>query len=122
MLTNVFENLIENAINHGKATLIEIKVKEKDATTLAIEISDNGTGIPPEFKKKFFEEELPKYQTAGYGLGLFISKRIIERYGGNIYYVDPEDRKQGAKFVMEIPFIYVPKPRNIRKLKKKRKN
>ena len=76
----VFENLIRNAVdaigsNSGK---IEIKIEGTDKT-VEIELTDSGKGIPKTQHKTIFD---PGYstKTRGWGLGLSLSKRIIEEY------------------------------------------
>jgi len=113
----VIENLLDNAIryinpaeNHilGKETKrgkIEIKV-EKRKNNIYFEIKDNGVGIPKEdrkyiFQKFFRSENVMRYQTQGSGLGLYITKAIIEKSGGKIGF-DSEELK-GTRFWFTIP-------------------
>jgi len=82
----VFENLIRNAVDAiGSETgKIEIKIENNDKT-VDIEVTDSGKGIPKGQHKTIFN---PGYstKTRGWGLGLSLSKRIIEEYHrGRIY-------------------------------------
>ena len=63
-------------------------------------ISDNGTGVPLEFKSHLFELLSTTRQT-GMGLGLWLCKHIVTRYSGSIHY--EEVIGGGAKFVIELP-------------------
>jgi signal transduction histidine kinase len=81
----VIENLCKNAIDAitGEGEII-IKVQETELSAI-IDIDDNGTGIPKSAHKRIFK---PGYTTkkTGWGLGLSLSKRIIEEYhGGKIF-------------------------------------
>jgi hypothetical protein len=80
LFTWVIENLVKNAIDamNGKGT-IRIKVKQKNAKYAQILVSDTGKGISKNLQSKIFE---PGYTTKkrGWGLGLSLTKRIIEDY------------------------------------------
>lgn len=82
-LSSVFDNLIRNAIVHGKTDRIDITIVPEDKTC-TIEVADYGKGIPDEIKLKVFEEGESFGETKGSGLGLFIVKKVIERYYGDI--------------------------------------
>ncbi|MGE0557580.1 MAG: ATP-binding protein [Burkholderiales bacterium] len=86
-LNQVFLNLINNAaqaIESGSGE-ITITTRAEDAGHVAVEIADNGKGIPPEIMSKIFD---PFFTTKavgkGTGLGLSISYKIIEQHGGRI--------------------------------------
>ena len=85
----VIENLLDNAIRYIKGIgVVEIKIESQEKN-IYFEIRDNGVGIPKEeqkyiFQKFFRSENVLKYQTQGSGLGLYISKAIIEKLGGEI--------------------------------------
>ena len=105
-LKMVVENLLSNAIkyttNRGK---IDIKVVKKD-NSLILSIKDNGVGIPEEqqdrvFDKFFRSDNVVKYQTEGTGLGLYISKSIIEQLGGKIWFQSVENL--GSIFSFSLP-------------------
>ncbi|HBS12379.1 MAG TPA: two-component sensor histidine kinase [Flavobacteriaceae bacterium] len=80
LFTWVIENLVKNAIDamEGKGTL-RIKVQSKDSKFVQVLVTDTGKGIPKSSYKKIFE---PGYTTKrrGWGLGLSLTKRIIEDY------------------------------------------
>jgi signal transduction histidine kinase len=114
----VIENLLDNAIRYinpvgdyslGKETKkgkIEIKV-ERRRNNIYFEIKDNGVGIPKEdqkyiFQKFFRSENVMRYQTRGSGLGLYITKAIIEKSGGKIGF-DSEEFK-GTRFWFTLPY------------------
>jgi len=85
-LTQVFQNLIANAIQHGKENpTVHIAAEEKPDHWL-FSVRDNGAGISPEYVEKIF---LPfrrlTNQAANMGLGLSICKKVIELHGGSIW-------------------------------------
>ncbi len=80
-LREVLLNLLENA-RHANARVVHMQVN-RNATTLAVEVMDNGHGIPADVLPRIFE---PHFSTrsSGSGLGLAISRKLIEGWGGQI--------------------------------------
>ena len=109
-LSQVIINLLSNAVKftpeQGEISLdVSLTGETNGICELRIEVSDSGIGIPYEQQEKLFSEFVQadsginkKY--GGTGLGLFISKRIVELMGGNIW-VESEPGK-GAKFIFTI--------------------
>ncbi|MFH0969054.1 MAG: HAMP domain-containing sensor histidine kinase [Patescibacteria group bacterium] len=100
------DNLISNAIKYiEKKGLVEIKIKPDDKNII-VSVKDSGVGIPKNqqdkvFQKFFRSNNVVKYQTEGTGLGLFISKNIIEQSGGKIWFKSTE--KEGSDFCFSLP-------------------
>jgi len=96
VLLNLLRNSIEVLQNGG---LISLSVIEENSH-VEIVLGDTGTGIPKQEIEKVFR---PFYTTKnlGTGLGLPISKQIIEEHGGTIQYLD--DEKIGANFLITLP-------------------
>lgn len=85
--TSIFENLISNAIIHGKTDAIDIKTKT-DAKYCKVSIADEGIGIPDKIKKKIFDKNFAYGETGKTGLGLYVVREVMKYYGG---YVCVED-------------------------------
>jgi signal transduction histidine kinase len=99
-LSQVFFNLILNAID-ATPPKGEIKIEtRKHASGYTFTVTDNGPGIPEAVKDKIF---VPFYSTkdGGTGLGLSISKKIVESYGGSLTLSDAETG--GACFTVFLP-------------------
>ena len=100
------ENLLDNAIRYSKQKgEVRIKLRKKDGEVY-FEIKDQGVGIPKEDQKYIFEkffrsENALKSQTEGTGLGLFITKGIIEQSGGKIGFISKENK--GSTFWFTLP-------------------
>ncbi|MFW6210948.1 MAG: sensor histidine kinase, partial [bacterium] len=105
-ITQVFQNLIENAIKFsGKdAPVIKISAYRRD-DEICFRVSDSGIGIKKEYSRKIFEI-FQRLHTAdeyeGTGIGLAIVKKIIERHGGEIWVESPGEGL-GSVFVFTIP-------------------
>jgi len=102
----VFQNLIENAIKYSnKGGRVFINISEKDGSA-EISVRDTGIGISKEEQTsifgKFFRATNAKAQdTVGSGLGLYTTKRIIEKHHGKIWFESAKD--EGTTFYVELP-------------------
>ncbi len=103
-LQQVFLNIITNAIDAiGKNGLIQIKTQYlQKVNRVAIEISDNGPGIPKHMLDKIFDPFFTTKEVGkGTGLGLSISYSIVEKLGGRIIVASEEGK--GATFTIYLP-------------------
>ena len=109
-LTNVFNNLIDNAIKYCKGSA-EINIRTSNHNGgIAVEVADNGIGISHDNHKRIFQKfyRVPTgnvHDVKGFGLGLSYAKTIIEEHGGTIQ-VQSEFGK-GSIFS-----VYLPIPAN----------
>jgi signal transduction histidine kinase len=67
-----------------------------------ISISDRGTGIDPDIQDRLFSKFVTKSET-GTGLGLYISKGIVEAHSGSMWAENNRDGKKGATFYFSLP-------------------
>ncbi|MHA2362831.1 MAG: PAS domain-containing sensor histidine kinase [Candidatus Hodarchaeales archaeon] len=81
-ISQIFKNLIENAIIHGKPEKIEIKLINDNEDT-SILVSNNGQSFPPDFRNKVFSESISTRKEKS-GLGLIIVKKIIDAHNWKI--------------------------------------
>jgi signal transduction histidine kinase len=106
-LTQVISNLLSNAINFTKKGTISInkeKKEEEAGCSVIVSIKDTGTGIDHEILPMLFTKFATK-SYKGTGLGLFISKRIVEAHGGDIWGKNNTDGTTGATFAISLPCI-----------------
>jgi signal transduction histidine kinase len=99
-ISQVVSNLLGNAVKFTKQGTVYISAESKDGEAI-VSVKDSGTGIDPEIVSRLFTKFTSKSQT-GTGLGLFISKSIIEAHGGRIWAENNKDSK-GATFTFRIP-------------------
>lgn len=98
LVYSVFDNLINNAVKHGKATEIVIDI-ENDRAYSFISVKDNGSGIPEKIKDRLFEKGFTYGVSGNTGVGLHIVKQAMENYRGQVEVLDNEP--QGAIFKLK---------------------
>lgn len=102
-IKRVFINLLSNALKHNpKGVEIKITTKKRNGKIL-VSISDNGTGIKEEEKSNIFKKYITTKRKTGSGLGLYLSKQIIEHHGGEIWFDSKEG--EGTTFYFTLPYI-----------------
>jgi signal transduction histidine kinase/HAMP domain-containing protein len=104
-LQQIFWNLINNAVKFtARDGQISISTNDDTGDRLRIEIADTGLGIEPESLPKIFDafEQGGRTQLGGLGLGLAISKRLVEAHSGTIT-AESAGRNKGAKFTLIFP-------------------
>jgi len=109
----VMMNILSNAVKYNKengqiyVSCVEIPSEQPEMTTMEFVCRDTGIGMAEEFQKHIFEPFAQEYtgsraKFAGTGLGMAISKKLVEEMGGTITF---ESKKGvGATFVIRVPF------------------
>lgn len=101
----VIENLLKNAAEaiEDKSGTIMLSLSEVDKKYLRILVTDNGKGMTKKRRKEIF---MPGFTTKkrGWGLGLSLSKRIVEEYHKGEIYVKDSAPGKGTTFLIEIPY------------------
>lgn len=107
LIARVFQNLISNALkfNESDIPIIYITAKEKKSS-FVFSVEDNGIGIDPKYHHKIFDlferlHHTSKYE--GTGVGLSISKKIIEAHGGKIWL--KSSLTNGSQFLFSLPKV-----------------
>lgn len=110
-LDYVLLNVVENAVKHCPKETAEVWI---DITAcdggrqFAVRIEDEGPGIPDDMKGRIFDRYARIERERGIGLGLALSRMIMEKYGGTI---SVEDRVQGARELGCVFYVRVPAER-----------
>jgi len=103
-LQQVFWSVFRNACKFTPENgTVSVRSYNPNPKAITIEISDSGVGIEPQFIKRIFDPfEQADSQREGLGLGLAISKAIVEMHGGTIR-ARSEGQGKGAAFVIDLP-------------------
>jgi signal transduction histidine kinase len=101
VLTNLLDNAIKFSPNGGT---IDLTIDQPEPTTWRLNVRDHGAGIPPERMPRIFERHYQAHGEAhagGMGLGLYVSRQIVELHGGTIAAHCPPDG--GTCFTVTLP-------------------
>lgn len=99
IVSNAKDAIVNNKVDLGGVIKIDINT---NADNLILKISDNGGGIPSDIKDKIFDPYFTtKFKSQGTGLGLYMSKVIIEKNMKGVLQV--QNGEDGAVFIIEIP-------------------
>jgi len=105
-IQTVLDNLLENAVNYSsEGSSISIEVSDRDKEVV-MSVIDEGIGIPATQLERIFERfhrvnASDDQEQYGYGLGLYISKRLIEIQGGSIW--AESELERGSRFSFSLP-------------------
>jgi len=109
-LDQIVTNLVSNAVKYGDGKPVEVRLTSADGKAV-LEVRDRGIGIDPEQQQllfKRFERLEPRRMYGGFGLGLWITRRIVDAIGGDIE-VESE-RGRGSVFRVLVPLAPVREP------------
>lgn len=104
-LEQVLTNLLTNALRYGGGQPVEVSVGAHDDGTARLSVRDHGMGIAPEDQARIFEQfertDASRQCAPGLGLGLFITRQIVQAHGGSISLESAPQR--GAVFHVRLP-------------------
>lgn len=101
-IDQVITNLLLNAIKYGDGSRIDVKLSTKEGR-IQLRVKDRGIGIKPKDQVRVFDrfERAASHNYGGLGLGLYITRRLVERHGGKIWVQSA--LKKGSTFFVELP-------------------
>jgi PAS domain S-box-containing protein len=106
-LRQLVSNLISNAIDAtapGGTLKLDVScVNGEDGPAIQVSIEDDGPGIDPRHREHIFEPFFTTKKDVGTGLGLWVSKQIVERHGGSIQASSRGNGLTGARFIVLLP-------------------
>ena len=107
-IRQVMINLVNNAIKFTANGKISLQVSKMDSSRVLIAVKDTGLGIPPHLLESIFEEfsqvdTSTTRKVGGTGLGLPISRRLIEMHGGRLWAESTGMEGEGSTFFVELP-------------------
>jgi len=107
-ITQVIHNLLDNSLKFTYSGTIAItaEMKKEDGNVndeVVVWVKDTGTGIDSQIFPRLFSKFATKSEVGGTGLGLFISKSIVEAHGGRIWAENNSEGMKGATFYFSLP-------------------
>jgi signal transduction histidine kinase len=102
-ITQVLSNLLANAVEFTKEGEIYVSCEWKDGQA-HVRVKDSGSGIDPGIAPRLFTKFASK-SDKGTGLGLFVSKNIIEAHGGRIWAENNKDKGATFAFILPVPAV-----------------
>lgn len=104
-LTQLFQNLISNAINHSETPVTVHISAEEEGDHWLFKVKDNGPGIEESYLHKIFEpfKRMIRHEVQGAGLGLAICRKIVESHGGKIWCESTLGK--GTTFLFTLPKV-----------------
>jgi PAS domain S-box-containing protein len=110
LLMDVFENILINAVRYTTEETVEILIRiSEEVSSIRIEFTDNGIGIPAHKKEQIFEartDTSPQLDyVKGLGIGLSLVKKLVQKSHGQIWVEDrvQGDPAEGSKFIITLP-------------------
>jgi signal transduction histidine kinase len=109
-IRQVMINLVNNAIKFTEKGKIAISLRHLDSARILITVKDTGVGIPPDKLEMIFQEftqvdTSTTRKVGGTGLGLPISRRLVEMHGGRIWAESAGVDGEGSSFFVELPVV-----------------
>ncbi len=102
-LKSVFRNLVNNGIRHGGDGCTIVIDWQRQGNNCRLNVYNTGKPVPEEYRSLLFSDAVRKLRRAkgpGMGLGLYFSRDIISKHGGDILY---EPKQDGSNFVVTLP-------------------
>ena len=101
-LAQVLDNLIGNALRHGRPP-VRVTV-HRVGDTVEVAVGDSGAGVPEEMRERLFDRFATGRSRGGTGLGLFIVRQLARSHGGDATYLPPSPGEAGSgRFVVSLP-------------------
>jgi signal transduction histidine kinase len=109
LLRLTLNQLIENACKYSKpGSTVTIRI-QRQSDAVAVKVSNNGSSIPSDEKKRIFERFYrgaeAKRSTSGSGLGLFVARKIALAHGGNLDLETQDGENDSITFCLKIPNV-----------------
>jgi signal transduction histidine kinase len=104
MLSSVFRNLLNNAVQHGGDNpRVDVSLDDTAAETVRVTIADDGPGVPDEQKDEIFGRGERGLESEGTGIGLYLVDTLVSKFDGDVWVEDRQNGGSGAVFIVELP-------------------
>jgi signal transduction histidine kinase len=105
VFTNVIKNAVEATADGGQISIYSEAAHQSGQSGVLVRVVDNGVGIPEQLQSKLFNPFVSTKEESGTGLGLWVSRSIMERHGGSIgLSSNSEPDTRGTTVSIFIPF------------------
>jgi signal transduction histidine kinase len=106
-IEEVLSNLVDNALKFSPSeTSVEVRLRLRGDNTAVLSVRDHGVGVPVDRRDCIFDRFVQAHRerrSTGLGLGLYLSRHIVQQHGGRLTAEYPADG--GARFVVELPVL-----------------
>jgi signal transduction histidine kinase len=100
----VLRNLFQNAVVHGGAHRVTVNIERRPSTNMVrLAVADDGRGVPPDAFDALGSPFSRSGPTSGSGMGLFVSRQIIDRMNGAMRFDRPDGTDRGLTVVLDLP-------------------
>jgi len=99
----VLRNVLQNAVLHGSATHVDVRIHATSQGVVQIAIEDNGSGLSVKDLAQLGEPFARPSATSGTGVGLHVSRRLVTRMGGTIRFAMAGGQPSGLLVTIELP-------------------
>ncbi len=103
LFTNVLKNAVEATSEGGSIRIFSVPTQEADRDGVLVHVADNGVGIPDQMKSKLFTPFATTKEESGSGLGLWVSRAIVEKHDGTIRVSSAESGYLGTTVSIFLP-------------------
>jgi PAS domain S-box-containing protein len=103
VFTNVLKNAVEATSEGGSIRIFSVPTQEADRDGVLVHIADNGVGIPDQMKSRLFTPFATTKEESGSGLGLWVSRAIVEKHDGAIRVSSAESGYMGTTVSIFLP-------------------
>jgi signal transduction histidine kinase len=99
----VFRNLLQNAVVHGGASVVTVRIERPAGPVVRLVVCDNGRSVPADAFAHLGEPFARPGATSGTGVGLFVCRQIVKRLGGDMRFVGPSRAGEGLTIAIDLP-------------------
>jgi len=112
VFTNVIKNAVEATPEGGSIRIFSVSTQEAGRNGVLVHVTDNGVGIPEQMKSRLFSPFATTKQESGSGLGLWVSRSILEKHDGTIRVSSADSGYSGTTVSIFLPLAATPRARD----------
>ena len=109
VFTNIIKNAVEATSEGGRIKIFSVSAQEAGRNGVLVHVADNGAGIAEQMQSRLFTPFATTKQESGTGLGLWVSRSIVEKHGGTIHVSSSADSQPGTTVSIFLPLEATPR-------------